>query len=370
MDPRVDKLAMVMVDYSIKVKKGDLFKIQGPYLALPLIKAVYARAMKKGANPYVQILIPDLNEMFFKLADDEQLAYVPELRKHEIEIMDAYFHIWGEENTRHLTNTDPKQQQKAQVARKDLTQRYFERTGSGELRWCGTLYPTNSQAQDADMSLTEFEDFVYAAGHCDEDDPIAYWTEFSKKQQVLCDALDKMSTIQIKGEGTDLKLTTKGRKWINCDGQENFPDGEVFTGPLEDSANGHITYSYPACYAGREVENVKLTFKDGLVTDFSAGKNFEFLKAMLESDPGAKRIGELAIGTNYNVQNFTKNTLFDEKIGGTCHLAVGNSIIESGGQNKSSIHWDMVCELRNGGEIYGDDELIYKDGKFVAGFGE
>ncbi|MFH2055478.1 MAG: aminopeptidase, partial [bacterium] len=228
MDPRIDKLAQVMVDYSIKIKKGDLFKIQGPYLAMPLMKAVFARAMAKGAHPYLHILVPDIDEIFFKMADDEQLTKIPELRKLEIEIMDAYFHVWASENTRNLTNTDPKQQQKAQVARKDLMQRYFERTASGELRWCGTLFPNNSQAQDADMSLTEFEDFVYSAGHCDEDDPIAYWTAFSKKQQVLCDALDKLSTIHLKGDGTDLKLNVKGRKWINCDGQENFPDGEVF----------------------------------------------------------------------------------------------------------------------------------------------
>jgi aminopeptidase len=369
MDPRIEKLADVMVNYSIKLKKGDLFKIQAPYLAMPLVRAVYVKAMEKGANPYVKVLTDDIQELFYKLADEEQLAYVPEIQRVEIDSIDAFLHIWASENTKYLSNTDPLQQQKAQVARKELVARYFERTAAGELRWCGTLFPNNAMAQDAEMSLTEFEDFVYEAGHCSDEDPAAFWIDFSKQQQKLCNALGKLSTIHIKGDGTDLKLNVAGRTWVNCDGQENFPDGEVFTSPIEDSANGHITYTYPACYQGREVEKVELTFKDGLVTDFKAAKNVEFLKAMLETDPGARRIGELAVGTNYNIQQFTKNTLFDEKIGGTCHLAVGRSLPESGGKNESSIHWDMVCELRNGGEIYGDGELIYKDGKFVEGFG-
>ncbi len=370
MDPRIDKLAEVMIDYSIKVKKGDLFKIQGPYLALPLMKAVYRKALEKGAHPYVDIMTDEINEIFFKHASDEQLTYIPEIRKLEIEKITAYLHIWGAENTRYLTNTDPQQQRKAQQARKDLIQTYFRRTASKELSWCGTLFPNNAMAQDAEKSLTEFEDFVYSAGHCDDDDPISFWREFSGEQQKLCDRLDQISTFHIKADGTDLKMSVKGRKWINCDGQQNFPDGEVFTGPIEDSANGHITYTYPACHQGREVENVRLTFKDGLVTDFQAGKNYEFLKQMLQMDDGAKRIGEIAVGTNYNITTFSKNILFDEKIGGTCHLAVGNSIPESGGKNVSSLHWDMICDLRHGGEIYADDELIYKDGHFLPGFAE
>lgn len=367
-DPRIDKLADVMVNYSIKVRKGQIFKLQGPYLALPLLKAVYRKGLEAGAYPYIDIIIEDIQEMFFKNASDEQLSYIPELKKIEIEKIDCMFHVWGSENTKYLSNTDPSSQRKMQVARKDLTQRYFERVASGDLRWCGTLYPCPAMAQDAEKSLDEFTEFVFEAGHLNDDRPADFWESFSKEQQKLCDRLDKIDTIHIKSDSTDLKLNVKGRKWINCDGQENFPDGEVFTGPIEDSANGHITYSFPACYAGREVENVQLTFKDGVVTDFRAGKNQDFLREMLGSDEGAKRIGELAIGTNYNIQTFSKNTLFDEKIGGTCHLAVGNSIFESGGVNKSSIHWDMVCDLRQGGEIYGNDELIYKNGKFVDGF--
>jgi aminopeptidase len=368
MDPRIEKLADVMVNYSIKVKKGDLFKIEVPYQALDLAKAVYKKALENGAYPYVDFYEEDFQELYFKYASDDQLKFVSPVRKMEIEKIDARFFVWGAKNTKFLTNTDPKRQAMAQAARKEISEIYFRRTASGEMRWCGTLFPNNAMAQDAGKSLTEFEDFVYAAGYCDTDDPISKWQQISAEQDKIVKALSPLKKIRVKSNDTDLRLNVEGRKWINCDGSENFPDGEIFTCPIENSANGVITYTYPAVYAGREVENVQLKFKDGVISDFSAGKNIDFLREMLNVDEGAKRIGEFAIGTNYNIQVFSKNTLFDEKIGGTCHIAVGNSLYEAGGVNKSAIHWDMVCELRNGGEIYGDDQLIYKDGKFVPGF--
>ena len=370
MDPRIDKLAEVMVKYALALKKGDLFKIAAQHQALPLVKAVYKKALDVGAYPYVEFNNEDLQEIFIKNASDEQLAYISEMRFLEVKKNDAHLHIWSATNTKFLSNADPKRQAKAQSARKEIFDIFLRRTAAGEMRWCGTLFPDNALAQEAEKSLSDFEDFVYSAGYCDTDDPISHWQRISKEQAKICDRLNKLSTLQVKGDGTDLKMKVAGRKWINCDGKVNFPDGEVFTSPLEDSCNGTITFSYPACYGGREVENVKMTLKDGLVVDYSAGKNFDFLKQMLEMDAGAKRVGEFAIGTNYHIQTFSKNTLFDEKIGGTCHMAVGNSIYESGGTNQSALHWDMVCELRNGGEIYGDDELIYKDGKFVKGFAE
>jgi aminopeptidase len=370
MDPRIDKLAEVMVNYSLKIKKGDLFKIQGPYQALELIKAVFRRALAAGAYPYVEFLSEDVAEIYLKFASDDQLAYVSEMRKLEVHKLDAYLHVWGADNTKFLSNTDPKQQAKAQTARKEISEVFLRRTAEGTMRWCGTLFPNNAQAQDAEKSLTEFEDFVYGAGYCDSDDPISHWREVSSKQAKLCERLNKLSTVRVKGIDTDLRLKVGGRKWINCDGTENFPDGEIFTSPIEDSATGTIRYSFPACYGGREVSDVRFEFKDGRLEKFDAAKNLEFLKQMIEIDEGARRIGEFAIGTNYQIQTFSKNTLFDEKIGGTCHVAIGNSLYESGGVNKSAIHWDMVCDLRQGGEIYGDDELIYKDGKFVPGFGE
>ena len=370
MDPRVGKLAEVMVDYSLSIKKGDSFKIRGPYHALPLIKEVYRRALRRGAFPYVEFISEPFGEILLKEGSDEQLTYMHPLDIEEAKMMDAYLHIWSSENTKYLSNTDSARQAMSQRSRKEFLEIFFRRVADGSLRWCGTMFPAQADAQEAEKSLEEFENFVYSAGYCDTDDPVSQWKKISATQAKLCERLNKLSKIHVKSSDTDLKMIVGGRKWINCDGKENFPDGEVFTSPIENSTNGVITYTYPACYGGREVENVRLTFKDGVVTDFSAAKNYDFLKKMLEMDEGAKRVGEFAIGTNYHVQTFSKNTLFDEKIGGTCHLAVGNSIYESGGVNQSALHWDMVCELRKGGEIYGDDELIYKDGKFVPGFAD
>jgi aminopeptidase len=335
---------------------------------MPLIKAAYLKALENGAHPYVEIMQEDISELLLKHGSDEQLEYLNPLQMYDVKTIDCLLHIWSSENTKNFTGIDPKRQAKAQAARKPMSEIYFKRTADGDLRWCGTLFPTNALAQEAEKSLDDFENFVYGAGYCDTDDPISKWKAISAEQQKVCDALMKLKTIRVKSGETDLKMEVGGRKWINCDGKQNFPDGEVFTTPLEGSTNGIITYSYPAVYQGREVENVRLTFKDGVVVKSEADKNHDFLKEMLAMDEGASRVGEFAIGTNYHVQTYSKNTLFDEKIGGTCHLACGNAIYETGGTNKSALHWDMVCELRNGGEIYGDDELIYKDGKFVKGF--
>jgi aminopeptidase len=216
------------------------------------------------------------------------------------------------------------------------------------------------------MSLTEYEDFVYGAGHLDDEDPVVFWKELSSKQEKICRFLNTIQVIQVKAKDTDLTLHVNGRKWINCDGKKNFPDGEVFTSPIEGSVEGKILFSFPACYGGREVENVRLEFKEGKVTKSEAAKNQAFLKEMIAMDKGASFVGEFAIGTNDNITKFTKNILFDEKIGGTIHLALGASIPEAGGVNESALHWDMVCDLREGGELYGDGELIYKDGKFIT----
>lgn len=369
MDPRVERLATVMVDYSLQLRKGDLFKIEATHAALPLVKAVYRQALTRGAHPYVELTAEDFPELLLKHGSDEQLEFVSPLRKAEVERIDALLHIMGAENTKYLTGADPKRQARAHAARHPLMEIFFRRSASKALRWCGTLFPTQAFAQEAGKSLADFEDFVYAAGHCDRDDPIAHWRGVSKAQEKLVAALGRLRSVRVRSADTDLRLSVAGRTWINCDGQVNFPDGEVFTCPIEDSANGFITYTYPACYGGREVENVRLELRDGVVVSFSAGKNEAFLREMLDLDVGARRFGELAIGTNYQIQTFSKNTLFDEKIGGTCHLALGNSIYEAGGVNQSAIHWDMVCELRNGGEIFGEDEVIYRNGRFLPGFG-
>ena len=364
MEPRIEKLAHVLIHYSLKLKKGQLIKIVGETAAMPLIKAAFQEAVRVGANPYVQIKVPDNEEFFFKHANPAQLKYVSPIVRTEINKMDALLVVWGTENNRYLSGADPKRQAAMQRTMKPHWQKLFKRMADKSLSWVGTQFPTLADAQDADMSLSDYEDFVYRAGHILSADPVKHWLKVRKEQDRLVRILNRFDKIHLQAEGTDLKLRVKGRKWINCAGEENFPDGEIFTGPLERSVNGYVTYSYPAVYFGREVENVRLEFKDGKVVKESADKNQDYLTTMLNTDPGARYVGEFAIGTNYEIKQFSKNTLFDEKIGGTCHLAVGASLPESGGKNKSAIHWDMVCNMKKG-QITADGKVIYRNGKFT-----
>jgi aminopeptidase len=368
MDPRVEKLADVMVNYSLELKKGDWVRVQGTPSAMPFIKAFFKKAILAGANPFYMPVVDQLQEIWIKNASDEQLNFIPETLKYEAENLDALMAVFGFDNTKFMSNTDPKRQAIAQSARKPLFEKIIERTASGEMRWCGTGFPLLSAAQDAEMSLEEYEDFVYGAGALNLEDPVSHWKEVSRKQSDIAEFLESKKRFKIVARDTELEFDAAGRKWINCDGRQNFPDGEIFTGPHENSVNGKIRYSFPACYQGREVRDVSLTFKDGKVVDQTAQSNLPFLEEMLNMDDGARLVGEIAIGTNYQIRQFTRNTLFDEKIGGTCHLAVGASLPESGGVNKSALHWDMVCDLREGGEIWADGEVFYRDGKFLKDF--
>jgi len=330
-----------------------------------LILAVYQLVLERGAHPFLQVGLEDAEELLYKYASDAQLDYVPRFMKGMVEEIDATITVWTDANTKRLTNVDPGRQSRRAVALRPLSDRLLERAAKKELRWTGTLYPTQAFAQDAEMSLREFEDFVYKACLVHEPDPIQCWRKISKEQQRLVDWLNKAKQIRVIGPDAELELEVTDRTWINCDGHENFPDGEIFTGPIEDSINGYIRYTYPACAYGREVEDVWLWFKEGKVVKATAGKNEEFLLKMLETDAGACYVGEFAFGTNPGIQRFTKNTLFDEKIGGTIHLALGKGYPESGSKNKSAIHWDMVCDLRKGGEVWVDGILFLKDGKIV-----
>jgi aminopeptidase len=364
-DPRVEIVAKILVDYSVEVKPNQLVRISGSPDGAPLILAVYQKVLERGAHPFLQVEPEEAEELFYTYAKDAQLDYIPLFMKEMIEQIDVGIGIWTDVNTKQLTNADPAKQARRAVARRPLLERTLERAAKKELRWTGTLYPTHAFAQDAEMSLREFEDFVYKACLVHEPDPIDAWKKISREQQRVTDWLNKASEIHVVSPDTDLKLEVTDRKWINCDGRENFPDGEIFTGPIEPSVNGHIRYTYPACHFGREVEDVRLQFKDGKVVKASAAKNEEFLLKMLESDEGARYVGEFAFGTNSGIQRFTKNTLFDEKIGGTIHLAVGAGLPESGSKNRSAIHWDMVCDLRKSGEVHVDGTLFLKDGKIL-----
>ncbi len=365
-DPRIEKMAKVLIEYSVAVKKGDVVVIEAPPVAEPLVVALYKAVIKAGGHPHVRMQPAVLEELLLKYGSDEQLQFVSPLKMHEIETVDAVFFIWGEVNTRSLTNTDPAKQALWTAAREPIFSRWFERAARGELRWCLTLFPTQSYAQDAGMSLLEYEDFVFRACLLDRDDPVAAWREIERKQQKAVDLLNGKKTLRVEApNGTDLTMSIEGRKWFNCYGRSNFPDGEVFTGPVEDSVEGTIVFDFPAVYMGRECEGVKLRFEKGRVVEATAEKGQDFLLKMLDQDEGARRVGEFAIGCNYSINRFTKNILFDEKIGGTVHLAVGTGYPGTGSKNKSGLHWDMVCDLRKGGRITVDGEIIYENGKFT-----
>jgi aminopeptidase len=364
-DPRYEKLAKVLVEYSVGVGKGDLVGIQGAAIAEPLLSEVYRAALEAGAHPFLRLQLPGLAETFYKTAKQHQLKYVNPIAEFETENVDKIISIWADENTKALAGVDPKKQAIRSRATSKLFLRFMERESMGELKWVGTQFPCNASAQDAEMSLADYEDFVFTACMVHRSDPTAAWKRVHRQQEKICKFLNKRKKIRVVAKGTDLSMNVEGRKWINCDGKANMPDGEIFTGPIEDSVEGTVSFSFPAYYAGREADGVALTFKKGKVVKATATKNQDFLTAMLDSDDGARRIGEFAIGTNYSIQKFTRNTLFDEKIGGTFHMALGASIPESGGLNQSGVHWDIVNDMRQDGKIYADGKVIYKDGKFV-----
>lgn len=365
-DPRLDKLADVLVNYSTAVRPDDMVRISGPPVTRPLVVALYRAVLAAGGHPHVEMVPDECAEIKLDLASEEQLRFENPIALYTIERVDVSIGLWGEDNTKSLSGTDPARQALVSQARKKQMARFLERASAGELRWVGSQYPCNSAAQDAQMSLAQYERFVFEAGLLHLDDPAAAWREISRRQQRVADFLNECREVRFTTpQGTDLTVGVDGRAWINCDGHENFPDGEVFTGPVEDATEGVVSYSFPAVHGGREVDGIRLKFKGGRVVDATAARGEEFLIAMLDQDSGARVLGEIAIGTNYSVRQYTKNTLFDEKIGGTFHAAVGAAYPETGGKNESGLHWDMVCDLRQGGRIYADGKLISENGRFL-----
>lgn len=365
-DPRLEKLADVLVNYSVGVKRGQTVRISGSPVCQPLIVEVFRKVLAAGGNPMVRLSLEELNELMIKDAADEQLRWLNPITQFEYEKIDATIGFWAEENTKALSNCDPKRIALMESARKPLMEVFFNRAAAGSLKWVGTQYPTQACAQDAEMSLREYEDFVFRAGLLHLPDPVAAWRQISEKQLRLVDFLNgKKEYRVVASNGTDIRMSVAGMRWINCDGHENFPDGEVFTGPVIDSVEGQINYSFPAVHHGREVQDVKLTFRNGKCVAASASKGEDFLISMLDMDAGSRFFGECAIGTNYGITRYTKNTLFDEKIGGTVHFALGAGYPETGNSNQSGLHWDMVCDLRQGGFVEIDGVKIVVDGAFT-----
>lgn len=363
-DLRVEKLARVMVHYALELKPGQQFWLRTTPLAEELNLAVYEEAIRAGAHVFVDQRMPGAEELFFKFASDEQLDFVSPIRKIVVETFEASLYIDADHNSRNLAGIDGSRIARSRKASGPLTSQLMQRAAEGNHRWCITVYPTHAMAQDADMSLADYREFVYSAGMLNEEDPVAFWQEEGRKQQKLSDWLKGHDRAVIRGSNVDISLSIKDRKFEMSDGRYNFPDGEIFTSPVEDSVNGWIRFKYPALYNGQEVTDIELWFENGRVVKEKAEKNQGFLTSMLNIDEGARVLGEWGIGTNYGIQRFTKNMLFDEKIGGTIHFAVGAGFPECGGKNESGLHWDMLCDMAES-EITLDGDLFYKNGKTV-----
>jgi aminopeptidase len=340
---------------------GVLFSLEG----MPLFREVYREALKAGGHPYVSLMGEEsLKYIFFSEASEAQLNHVDPIVDYETRNYDCEIIICGSSNTRYLSGIAPERQSKYAKTYAELTKIWLQRSANKELRWVYSLFPTSGVAQDAEMSLEEFEDFVFRATYADSEDSVVAWQKVHDDQQRLVDYLKGKSDVTVKGPNVDLSLSIEGRTFLNADGTVNMPDGEIFTGPVEDSVNGWIRFSYPAIRQGREVDGVELHFENGKVVKAKAEKNEEFLQTMLKTDEGASFIGEFAFGTNKNIDRFIKNILFDEKIGGTIHMALGLGFPETGSKNESAIHWDMICDMRDGGQVFVDDELFYESGEF------
>jgi len=342
-DIRVVKMAQTITRYSVSLKPGDKFLILTSVPGLPLAREVYREALALSVLPVVRTLHPELNELLYRSGNDDQVKFVPEYEKQELESLNARLVIRGDDNVMVLAGVEPSRLTLGRQARRPLLERMMARKAVGELKNCLTQYPTNASAQEAGMSLADYEGFVFRACFVDRPDPVAAWRELSRTQQVYVDFLNSVKTLKVEGAGTDLTLSVDGRKWVNSDGKANFPSGE----------------------SGKVVEGIELEFKAGKVVSATAARGDDMLQSALDTDVGSLFLGEFAFGLNYGITRATKNILFDEKIGGTIHMAVGAGYPETGSQNRSAIHWDMIKDMKQG-RVYVDGKLMYEGGRFTV----
>lgn len=366
MDPRIDRYADLLVNYSTSVQKGEWVGILGDVESLPALRAIYTKVLEAGGNPSLMLMDETMDRTFARIASEDQIQWLDPMHTMYYEQADVYIRVRGSANTRAMTNIPGSRVQQIAKARAYWLDTRLGRAAKNEMKWVGSIFPTQAHAQEANMSLEEFEDFVYGAMFCDKDNPKDIWRELGDMQQAKVDFLKGKKQVVCKGPNVDFTLSIEGRTFINSYGLRNMPDGEIFTGPVEDSVNGWVRFSYPSIVSGRAVSGIELKFVDGKVVDAHAEQNNDLLQAQLDTDTGARYLGEFAIGTNYGINRFSGNILYDEKIGGTMHMAVGRSYAETGGKNQSAIHWDMICDMRTDSTITVDGETFYKDGQFAV----
>ncbi len=365
-DPRYEIWAKTLVGYSVEVQPGQTVSISGGTAAEPLLRAIYKEVVAQGGFPVLLPALPGLATDLLRNGSDDQLRFISPLERFVREEADVAITVMAETNTRALSQVDPARQTVFQSARSELFQTFMRRSAEGAMTWVGTLFPTDAYAQDAGMATSDYADFVFQACKLDQPDPVAAWQKVHERQQHLIDWLAGKQQVRLTGPDVDLTLSIGGRTWINADGRRNFPDGEIFTGPVEESVNGTVRFCFPVVVAGREVQHVRLRFEAGKVVEASAAQNEAFLLQQLDTDPGARYLGEFAFGTNFGITAFTKNILFDEKIGGTVHMAVGAGYPQTGSRNQSAVHWDLICDLHRGGQVDVDGEPFLRDGAFVV----
>jgi aminopeptidase len=351
--------ATLLCDYCLEVAPGQQVVVRSTSLAGPLLLALQRAILEREAWPHLRVALPEQEAGFWAAARDVHLDSFPPLDLAEASGVDAAITIQAPENTRALAGVDPTALARAARARAPVREAALAR------RWSVSLWPTPALAQQADMSSPDFAAFVERALFLDRPDPVAAWRDLASLQAQLISKLAAASELRIEGEGTDLRLSVAGREWINSDGRRNMPSGEVFTGPLESSAAGTIRFDIPSSPRGMEVAGVELSFREGVVVSARADRGDDVLQAMLATDDGARRLGEIGIGTNFGIDRAVGMTLLDEKIGGTVHLALGRSYPETGGTNESAIHWDLICDLRKGGRLTADSTPILIDGRLI-----
>jgi len=372
-DPRIDRLAQVLVSYSTRIREGDRVLIEAQPAAEPLIRALYKQILDAGGHPHMLISLSGmfshtgLDDVFMANASDTQLDYPSTFYELAYGEFESRIRIHSEDNTKSLTHADQQRLARRRKTLQPVLEKQFTRGEKDDFRWLTTLYPTNAYAQDADMSLSTFEDYVFQACHVDDPDkdPLEYWRQVEKEQDRIVDALNGHERIRVRSPHCDLTLSIKGRSFLNASGKNNMPDGEIFTGPVEDSVSGRVFFTYSSVSDGVEVGGVELTFEEGKVVKATATKNEAYLIQKLDTDGGSRFLGEFAIGLNYGVTQHTKNILFDEKIGGSIHMALGAGYPATGSINESAIHWDFVTDMRDDAEIEVDGEIVYKNGAFT-----
>lgn len=364
-DPRTSKLAEILVRYSTNVQPGEWVGVLGEVSALPLVRAVYEQVLAAGGNPSLMLTDEYLTRQFARYANDAQIEWLDPSQNVYYDNADVYIRCGAVGNTRANTSIDAKRLQKIQAARRPWLDTRMRRAAEGAMKWVGTLYPTEGLAQEAGMSLEEYADFVYGACFADREDPVGEWRRMGAVQQQKIDWLKGKKDVRLSGPNIDLKLSIADRVFINAAGERNMPDGEIFTGPVEDSVNGWVRFTYPSIVQGRAVSGIELKFVDGKVVEASAKENEDLLYAQLDADASSRYLGEFAIGTNFGIDRFTGSILFDEKIGGTIHMAIGAGYPDTGSKNRSSVHWDMICDMRHDSEIHVDGDLFYRNGQFV-----